>query len=166
MKRFKDFITEARKLQWNRNPDIGWWKDQDILTLYHGTHEDNLSDILKNGLNKFHPNGHISLAFDPNTAHGYASMHGGETRFMAAGKKARHVPEEERVVLAFEIPMKWLEKNMDARLGGNTGNKKKLQDKSLYDDWKGEDQQYYQLLEIRVNKVIPTKFLKGYMKKK
>ena len=37
--------------------------------------------------------------------------------------------------------------------------------KEIYDSWNNNDQQYYQLCELRVRAHVPPKFLVGYMMK-
>jgi hypothetical protein len=167
---FKEFLNEAvkREIRWNTFPEIGWWKDKKKVTLYHGTHIENLDAVMKNGLNIVDPEtGMISLAFEPNTGHGYASMYGGEQNFRKVGGKARHVPDEKRVVLVFNIPMNWIEKNMDPNFGGNMPHQKKnLSDKSEYEKFSGKDVTYYSLAELRIKNKVPAKFIVGYMRKK
>lgn len=149
-----------------KNPQIGWWRDNDPLTLYHGTHKRNLESILENGISapKSGPTaGWVSLALEPNTAFGYASM-SGESAFRAAGAKAVHVPMKDRVVLVLEI--KWSDLEGKFTFGGNTEIPySHLTQKELYDRWKKSDIEYYQQAEIRVPKHVPAKYIKGYMTK-
>lgn len=151
-----------KQLRWNKNPDIGWWLDNDPITFYHGTHIDNLESIKKNGIIS---DDYISLALEPYTAHGYAAMMGGEKSFTQAGKKAKTVPPEERVVLVIKIPKDVVLKNMAPERGAMQSTKGKLTDKSLYDIHKGNDHQYYQLTEIRMPKKIDSRYIVGWMKK-
>lgn len=169
MRSFLNHLKEAKvkEIPWESDPKIGWWEDQDPITLYHGTHISKKSSILENGLDKKDSStGMISLALEPNTGFGYASMYGGEADFRKAGSKAKISPEEERIVFVFEIPQEWIKKNLDPRLGGNMGRRKYLKDRSLYQKHKGKDFQYYQLLELRVSNEVPSNFIKGYMFKK
>lgn len=169
---FKKFLSENKKVQWDGYPEIGWWEDNDPLILYHGTHKNNLKSVLENGLDRKDPDtGMISLAFEPNTALGYASMYGGEAGFRKSGSKAAHVPVEDRIVFKFEIPRSWLDKYYDANLSGNMSKEKnRLTDKLEYMKWlekdTDNDQGYYQLAELRVKEKVPTKFIVGYMSKK
>lgn len=161
-----------KKLPWDKNPKIGWWKDHDTLTMYHGTHEKNLGGIHKNGI-KAPSEGstahNVSLAFDPHTAHGYASMSGGETTFRTAGKKAEHVPEEHRAVLVMHIPRHWAEKHMNPHMRGNVDNTRdKLTNHERYQQHVKsgkQDHEYYSLSELRFPH-IPREYIKGFMKKK
>ena len=164
MKRFKSFLFEVSELSWNSNATVGWWRNNDVLTVYHGTHVKNIESVLKNGLTVKDPTtGMISLALEPSTSRGYAAM-SGEYNFRSAGAKAKVVPIEDRVVFVLKIPMKWIEENLDPRLGGNIGMAKdKLSNKDLYDKWARTDSEYYQLTELRVKKEVPAKFIKGYM---
>jgi len=169
LKDFVQFISEARITQrpFDKNPSIGWWKDHDYLTMYHGTHESNLESIKKNGI-KAGPNSWVSMTHDPNTAHGYASMSGGEANFRAAGSKARHVPHHERVVLIAKIPKKWAERHMDKNVRGNIDfAKNRLTDKTLYDTHVASgkpDHEYYATTELRFPS-IPKHFIVGYSRK-
>jgi hypothetical protein len=166
MRTFLTFLTESlKKMPWKTPGDIGWWEDQETLTLYHGTHIKNVDAIAKTGLDRMDPTtGMISLTLDPFTARGYASMSGGESNFRQAGQKAKITPMNERAVLIFEIPTKWIVAHMDKNLGGNVGDtKKNMQDKTRFEKFTGPHSQYYQLSEFRVNTIVPPKFLKGYM---
>lgn len=160
-------FTSPPKLTWPKTLNIGWWQEQNKLTMYHGTNKANFQLIAENGLTKKDPNtGMISLAFEPNTAQGYASMYGGEAQFRAVGAKAVHVPLSDRIVFAFEIPMDWLKSRMDPKLGGNTPPEKaKLLNKELYEKFDKSDIEYYALTEIRVNTEVPSSFIIGYMTK-
>jgi hypothetical protein len=176
MKRKKikeDLLNEnIKNIPFEKNPSIGWWEDQDKLTVYHGTHDRNVENILKTGLNKPDPKtGMISVTSDPYTAHGYAAMSGagGEAEFRKAGGRPVNVPHEDRAVIKMIIPIQWLKANMDTNLSGNIGiAKDHLSSKDKYEDWKKKgksDFLYYQLSEFRIKKPIPTKFIVGVMKK-
>lgn len=160
---------------WSGNPNIGWWEDQKPLTLYHGTHQSKIEDILKSKLvaPSEGPTAHwVSLALEPNTAFGYASMRGGESAFRAAGAKAIHVPAEERAVLILSFPggkEQLLQMGMDTRIRGNDPiAKEKLLNRDLYEKWKAQgktDQEYYALTELRLPKELDRKFIVGVMRK-
>lgn len=164
---FKEYLLEETKqIPWTPNPTIGWWADAKKLRLYHGTNIEYLESIAKEGLNRPDPNtGMISFAIEPFTVRAFAVM-GGEARFLGAGAKAKTVAPAARCTLVFEIPQTWIQTNLDHDLHGNDPeHKKRLQDKSIYDAWDNNDQQYYQLCELRVKKHVPAKFLVGYMMK-
>lgn len=168
MKDFKTLLFEVyKKIQWNGEPEIGWWEDSNIIRLYHGTHIRNLDNIFKYGLTKKDPHtGMISLALEPNTAYGYASMSGvgGESEFRKAGNKVINTPQHERAIFVFDIPLVWIKQHMDKNLGGNIGQARDhMKNKKLYDNWKYDDQSYYALAEFRVNTEVPPKFIVGYM---
>ena len=158
-------FTESQ-LQWNGNPKIGWWEDQDPIIVYHGTHKKHLESVLKDGLTRKDPvTGFISLALEPNTAFGYAAM-SGEAEFRAAGAKSVSVPPSDRVVFVFKIPKSWIMQHYDKNLSGNVGTAKKhMNSKEEYEKFKGNDNEYYSLAELRVNVPVPAKFITGYMKK-
>lgn len=183
---FKDYIVEEnnresalakvkadfpdkKKFKWNGTPTIGWWADRQSLIMYHGTHYSNLSGILSSGIYapKSGPTANwVSMALEPNTAFGYASM-GGESGFRAAGAKAVTVPPSERVVLVAKFPISFVEKHMEKDYRGNVAyTRNRLIDKNEYDNWKKSDQEYYALTEIRFPKVVEPKYLIGYMVKK
>ena len=168
MKTFKEFLKED-KVSFDKDPKIGWWKDHDHLTVYHGTHERNVEDIKKTGLNRPDPKtGMISVTHDPHTAHGYAAMSGagGEADFRKAGNKVTHTPHEERAVIKMRIPKKWAEENMDHDLSGNLpSERKRMSDKSEYEKHEGQDQEYYRGTELRMKKPIPPEFIVGHMKR-
>jgi len=175
MKSFSQFLAEDRemtRLPWDKDPKIGWWRDHDHVTLYHGTHHSNLHHIAKAGLKSFDhgpEKSWISVTHDPHTAHAYASMHGGETNFRRAGYKAQHVPHEHRVVIVHRVPKKWVDDNMSKHLRGNTEDvRSNLTDKAKYEAHKkagGFDHEHYAKTELRF-KNIPKEYMVGYMKKK
>jgi hypothetical protein len=163
---FTQFIAESKE-------NIGWWKDQDHLHVYHGTHDRNVEHIVKYGLTKKDPKtGFISVTHDPFTAHAYAAMSGsgGESNFRSSGK-AVHTPHEERSVVHMKIPMSWAKENMDPHLSGNVGDAKdKLTDRSKYDTWRKDhpsllDRHYYSMTEVRLKKEVPPEFIQGVLKK-
>lgn len=173
---FREFIDEAGEegsrlpsLEWDKDPKIGWWGDGDHLTMYHGTHESRLPEIEKHGIvapDHGPTAGWVSMTHDPNTAHGYASMTGGESAFRAAGAKAQTVPHHERVVLVAKIPRDWAEKNMNPHLRGNIeGYRERLNDRSLYDKHTGPDHEYYAGTELRFKDRVPREFLVGHMRR-
>jgi hypothetical protein len=174
MKNFSQLIKELSliaesktiRLPWNGNPTIGWWQSAKILRMYHGTNLDNLESFAREGLNRPDPRTKLySLAFEPFTARAFAVM-GGEARFLTLKSKALTVPENKRAVIVFDIPQAWINEHKDEKLGGNDpACKQKLLDKSIYDEWKESDQQYYQLCELRVKSPIPPKYMSGYMLK-
>lgn len=163
---FREFseAVSLKQIPWDANPKIGWWKDAKKLRMYHGTNIDNLEGFAKTGLSVPDPRTKLfSLAYEPFTARAFAVM-GGEARFVAAKSKALSVPENKRVVIVFDIPQTWIAQHADEDLGGNDDtHKDRLLDKTLYDEWDHNDQQYYQLCELRVKIVVPAKFIVGYM---
>lgn len=164
---FKEYLLESKnQIQWDGNPKIGWWKEAKVLRLYHGTNIEYLDSISKEGLNRPDPKtGMISFAIEPFTARAFAVM-GGEARFLGAGAKAKTVAPSARCTLVFDIPQMWIQKNLDQDLHGNDPeHKERLMDKEIYDSWNNNDQQYYQLCELRVRAHVPPKFMVGYMMK-
>jgi hypothetical protein len=166
---FKQFIAEARevpKLPWEKNPTIGWWEDKNPLRVYHGTQLKHLESIAKTGLDRLDAGtGMISFALEPYTARAFASM-GGEAEFRKAGAKAKAIPESERITLVFDLPRAWVTAHRDPDLRGNDSlHLKRLLNKDEYDKFDSNDQQFYQLCELRVNAKVPAKYLVGYMVK-
>lgn len=159
---------DLEEVPWIGNPDHGWWEDNEHQLLFHGTHERNLPSITREGIHPSVKGGWVSVTHDPHTAHGYASMSGGEATFMKSGRP-EHVPSENRVVLVTRIPTEWIRSRMDRRLRGNTENVvDNLRDRSRYEanrqaglpDWK-----HYELTELRVPHV-PRQFITGYMRRR
>lgn len=176
MKSFRQFLSEDNglpRLAWEKDPRVGWWKDHDHLTMYHGTHVSRLGSIAKGGIQSpSHGStaGWVSMTHDPHTAHGYASMHGGETSFRGAGARAQHVPHEDRAVVVARIPREWAEKHMNPHMRGNTQDVvHHLTDRAAYDAHKnqgGRDHEWYAKTELRFKDHVPAHFIQGYMKKK
>lgn len=166
--RAKEFIFElAGEVQWNNDPQIGWWLDQDPVTFYHGTHIDNLENVLQNGLiGSEYAEGWVSLAVDPFTAAGYASMSGGEQSFRGAGAKSKHVPLEERVVFIIQIPQSDFLPKIAPQRGNVARERGRLSNREWYDEFNGRDVEYYLATEIRYPNRVPPQFIKGFMYRK
>lgn len=166
-------LFEAQQLSSDWHPKVGWWLDNDPVIFYHGTHESRVKYVLEKGLlapATGSTAGWVSLALEPNTALGYASMHGGETSFRSAGGKAKHVPVDERVVFVIKLPQSYFLSKMAPARGAMQEYKEKLTNKELYLQFKEKhpnwpDSVYYQLTEIRMPKNIPANFITGWMKK-
>lgn len=177
MKSFASFVAEEeshglQQLPWDKNPKIGWWKDGDHLHMYHGTHVSRLGEIARHGIRapeKGPTAGSVSLTHDPHTAHGYASMHGGESNFRSAGAQAQHVPHEDRAVLHLKIPRKWAEKNMNPHLRGNIDSvRDNLTNRAKYEAHAlagRPDHEHYATTELRFKDRVPPKFIQGYSKR-
>lgn len=89
---------------------------------------------------------------------------GGGDNFRGVNGKPQEVPPNKRAVLVFDIPMDWIEKHLDETLHGNQPNcKERLSNRSEYESFTNNDQQYYQFCELRVNSKVPAKFITGYM---
>jgi hypothetical protein len=174
MKTFGQFVTEKQhdgEIPFDKNPKIGWWKDHDHVTLYHGTHASRVDSIKKHGLKapEHGPTkGNISMALEPHTAHGYASMHGGESSFRAAGAQAHHVPHHERAVMVYRVPRAWAEKHANQHLRGNTDDvRDNLTDREKYLAHKRAgktDHEHYAKTELRFSH-LPNEYLVGHMRK-
>ncbi len=169
VKNFKIFINESiNKLPFDKNPKIGWWLDNDPITFYHGTHINNLSFIIKNGIvapKEGSTKDWVSLALEPFTGRGYASMSGvgGETAFRSAGKSVKTTPMKDRIVFVVKLPKKLVLSKMAPERGAMQSTINKLKDKSEYESWSRTDMEYYALTEIRMPKIIKPKYIKGYM---
>lgn len=174
---FKEFIlTESTKIprfKWVSNPKIGWWLDKDPVMFFHGTHERNVQGIYTSELRAPTSGptaGYVSLALDPYTAFGYASMSGsgGESEFRGAGMKATTTPANERAVLVLKIPQKYFIPRMVHQRGNVDEYRNKLTSKEEYLKAKKHgksDHEYYMLTEIRLPTAVPSQFILGYMKK-
>jgi hypothetical protein len=175
VKKFSELLLEKKlkKIPYDKYPDIGWWLDQDPIRFYHGTHIKNTEWVEKNGLlapESGSTAGWISLALEPNTAYGYASMSGagGETEFRAAGAKPVTTKGKDRVVFVVDLPRKLVQKKMAPERGAMQSTKNRLKDKGEYEAWAETgktDQEYYALTEIRMPDKIDPKYIKGYMQR-
>jgi hypothetical protein len=162
-----------KEIPFEHDPKLGWHGDHDHVTLYHGTHVKNIDSVYKNGLDHRDPtSGKISLALEPHTAHGYASMSaaGGEHHFRYSGGKARHTPDDHRVVFKLRVPKKWLDAHKDPEHHGNIGHARKhITDHEHYKKLSAEkdhaDHHYYRMTEFRTEPV-PKEFIVGHMRKK
>jgi hypothetical protein len=171
MKLFSDMLLEAniKKKSWDKNPKIGWWLDNKKITAYHGTHINNIDWVVQNGLKaptEGYTAGIVSLAMEPNTAWGYASMSGagGEVESLRnAGAAVKSTSHKERVVFILEFPKSFLLKHISA-IDYRT-SQDKLSNKELYDEWTKTDQEYYMMTELKFKGTVDPKFIKGYMTK-
>lgn len=169
---YKEFLVEFTgkpQFKWIADPKIGWWRDRKNVFFYHGTHKSNLDSMLATGIKAPSSGptaGWVSLALDPWTARGYASM-GGESGFRAAGAKAVTVPTEDRRILVVKMPIDYVLKNMEKNFRGNVDSTRdKLTNKDKYLAFKGLDRDYYALTEIRFPKIVEPRFILGWMMKK
>lgn len=176
MKTFQEFLKEhtlnekaQKAIPFDNDPTVGWWDDENrkTLTMYHGSNIVNVDAIYENGIaNKDPSTGLISMALEPFTARAYAAMSGagGEANFRTSRKRPKNVPDKDRVVFVFELPMSFVRKHYDKGLSGNMGMAyEHMKHKELYEKWDASDSQYYQLCELRFDTVIPPKYLVGHM---
>jgi len=175
MRAFELFET-VHEVTLSKFPKIGWWLDNDPVTFYHGSHMRNLQSIIENGLaapTEGYTAGWVSLALEPNTAHGYASMSGagGETQFRLksfrnANAKALNVPHNERITFIIQIPQNDFMHKMAPMRGAMTELANRLIEKSEYEklvvNGGMSDTEYYARTEIRYPKLIPAHFITGY----
>ncbi len=158
-----------RQLTWDRNPKIGWWMDHNPIRFFHGTHIRNLEQISKNGIKAPQSGstaGWVSLALDPYTAFGYASMSGsgGETLFRGVKGRPINVPASDRAILVVELQVRWMLQHMNQHMRGNISyTRDRLINKDLYEAWQRTDHEYYATTEIRIGNLVPSRFIIGYM---
>jgi hypothetical protein len=166
--RIRKEMPVKKSYAWRGDPKIGWWASKNSIMLYHGTHYSRVEHILNTGIKapKSGPTADwVSLALEPNTAFGYASM-GGESDFRAAKGKAISIPPGERVVLVVKMSLRYILKNMEKDFRGNIPETRdRLTNKEKYENWKKSDQEYYALTEIRFPKVVMPNHILGYMVK-
>lgn len=165
------------EIPFDKTTNHGWWADrEDHIDLYHGTHKRNVPHIERSGVSVPDPKtGMVSMALDPNTAHGYAAMSSGERRgehsFRKAGAKAVTTPHEDRAVTKFRVPISWVKAHVDPELRGNVGiAANKMTDKKGYEKWRkanphASDSEYYMGTELRFSKPLPSGFYVGHSHK-
>ena len=143
-----------------------WWLDdlntKDTVTLYHGTDVKNLKRIKEEGLTPDASN-KTFLSPDPDTGIGYASMTGGEKTFRQVGKKAKHNPMENRVLLEIEVPKDIIFKNINDQKSNYSISK--LLDPKAKDNFKPYDKKenlpYYAKTEFSIEGGVPPEFIKS-----
>jgi len=143
-----------------------WWLDdlntKDTVTLYHGTNVKNLKRIKEEGLTPDASN-KTFLSPDPDTGIGYASMTGGEKTFRQIGKKAKHNPMENRVLLEIEVPKDIIFKNINDQKSNYSISK--LLDPKAKDNFKPYDKKenlpYYAKTEFSIEGGVPPEFIKS-----
>jgi hypothetical protein len=166
-------------------PKLGWWLDGEDIYFFHGTNKKNIPSINEKGILPAEGEDYVSLALDPQTAHGYAAMSGagGESvykkSFRKSGAKATNVSHDDRVTLLIKIPKKEIIQSGEGPIkfkedfgevrGTTKGIEKRLVDKDNYKSFKGsgtdpdstKDVDYYRLTEVRFPKNIPRKYIVG-----
>ena len=152
-----------------------WWlgdlDTKDTVTLYHGTDVKNLANIKKHGITPDADN-KTFLTPDPNTGISYGSMTGGQTTFRQVGKKAKHNPIRNRVLLEIEVPREVIFKNLDnqrsnyskSKLLGPDSKKNFTPFNSPNEKYGGTP--YYTLTEFRIEGGVPPEFIKSISTKK
>lgn len=143
-----------------------WWLDdlntKDTVTLYHGTDVKNLKKIREEGITPDASN-KTFLTPDPDTGIGYASMTGGEKTFRQVGKKAKHNPMENRVLLEIEVPKDIIFKNINNQRSKYSISK--LIDPKAKDKFKPYDKKenlpYYSKTEFSIEGGVPPEFIKS-----
>ncbi len=153
-----------------------WSENEDFLPVYHGTHVNNVPDIIKNGIsNKDPKTGMISVAIGSrgiDTAHAYASMSGagGEHNFRQVGQRPVSVPHEDRSVIVAHLPMDWVHQHVDRNFGGNPDSvKERLRNPAAHDEYvrkNGEDTAFDETPELRFREAIPAKYIVGVTQKR
>jgi hypothetical protein len=178
--RIAELFESAKQVNLSSFPKIGWWLGRDPVIFYHGTHKRNLENILKSGIKaptEGSTAGKVSLAIDPLTARGYASMSGlgGEHKFKGfrnAGQAKNvqtHVPMEDRVILIIKLPRQYVQKIMNTEGFQARGHMSELVNRlddpneyqNLVVDGGMPEQEYYARTEIRVPEVKPQSVV-GY----
>ena len=155
---------------------IHWSHNKDHLVVYHGTHVNNVPNIIKNGIsNKDPKTGMVSVAIGSrgiDTAHAYASMSsaGGEHNFRQVGQRPVSVPHEDRAVIVAHLPMDWVHQHVDRNFGGNPDNvKERLRNPKAHDEYvakNGEDTAFDETPELRFSEAIPAKYIVGVTQKR
>lgn len=151
---------------------IHWSQNKSHLVVFHGTHIDNVPEIMKNGINNKDPKtGMVSVAIGSHAqdiAHGYAAM-SGEHGFRQAGQRATTVPHEQRAIVTAHLPMDWVHKNVDRNFGGNPTNvRQRLADPELHTHHvvhTGSDFSPTETPELRFKQAIPAKYIVGVSQK-
>lgn len=133
-----------RKFQWENDPKIGFWIENDPVRLYVGT-PFSPDIIAKTGIVAPRKRW-VSAMLDPYTAQSRVG---------------------DGFVIILEVPLNWLFARMDQRLGDNTKKEiDRLLIKEIYLKWTLPDSQYYANTEIRVANHIPARYIIGYTEKR
>ena len=120
--------------------------DFDPLRIYYGTSENEVANILENGIYA-DESGYVKCALEPYTAH-YHAMPLLET-----------YDKDNRVVFVIDIPTNHSTNNpLYIESGPST-------DKDLYESWGKSDVEFYALVDVTTPKHIPISCIKGYMVK-
>ena len=134
--------VEVKKIDWNSDPDIGWFLETDPCRIYYGTDINDVETILEKGIFA-DDDGYVKCAMEPHTAHYHATP------------LTESVDDNVRVIFVVDIPQDF-----------STANPLYTEfdkEKDLYENWGKSDVEFYALTDIYVPKHIPAKFIKGYM---
>lgn len=148
MKTF-DLISEhttTKKIDWIDDPSVGWFLESNPCRLYVGVHEDDILDILENGIFA-DDDGYIKCALEPYTAYFHAMP------------LTESVTDDKRAIVVVDLPQSFTVNNPIYTESDRVMNK------DLYEHWGKSDVEYYALVDVFVPKHIPVNYIKGYMVK-
>lgn len=138
--------TTTKKIEWTDDPLTGWFLESNPCRLYIGVQEDNISNILENGIFA-DDDGYIKCALEPYTAHFHAMP------------LTESVTDDKRAIVVVDLPQSFTVNNPIYT------ESEKVTNKDLYEAWGKSDAEYYALVEVLVPKYIPANYIKGYMVK-
>ena len=156
--KFDSIIDEAfgnKVLGWTTNPSIGWVADSNMMRFYYGTEEKKVRQILRDGIYAG-DDGYVLAAAEPNTALMHATMR------MPLKENRMFADVKQNVVMVIDIPRSYLAKK---HLVVENDNENRFTNKKLYEGWGKSDVEYYALIDVLIPECIPSKYIKGYMKK-
>lgn len=137
--------------------NIGWWRDNDTIKLYHGTSKTYLDSIMKNGLigNNFR---FVYTTLDINTAYGYSLYGESKGRFLSRKTyKTTTVPN--RVVVEISMPLDYFDSEMLNINFTDLNTYNKLTDRSVYDEYDLTDSDYYMFTELVLSRTVEPKYI-------
>ena len=154
--KIQNIINESartKKLQWKRNPKLGWVNEGLECSLYYGTTQNNITRILKEGIYAGE-DGYVLCSFEPNTALVHSTMRS--------------------LIIESSTPFSIVNTPVIVEIGFSNAYYDRIEilkdphhrmDKKIYESWGKSDVEYYALIHIGVPNHVPVKFIKGYMVK-
>ena len=151
----KNIINEIKLLEWNGQPEIGWWLDNKKITVYYPIKFSRLTELFTESIDK--------VFLDPNTAFGSLSVNPPLTPEATYTR----IDDAERAICIFEIPTTrftdLLEKT-NPKLTHDQYNKWIFKVKQHYQQYVvARDQEFYSYITLYLNKPLSKKYFKGYM---
>lgn len=153
--RFSNIVTETvntKKLDWVRNPKIGFVAESTRTRLYYGCDTSKLKKIFREGIYGS-DDGYIMCSAEPYTALSHATMRQALTESL---------DDNSRAVVVVDVPLSFFN---DREIVVENDRHRRFTNTKLYEEWGKSDCEYYALINVMVPDHIPVQWIRGYMTK-